>query len=102
MYSCDQQLSLEGTKRFLHLWTLKESYVKMTGEGIRMPLNTIDFALGVVSDRQKPFTVLKSGEKDSTSSLYLENELIMALSIKKGDIKTGREVIWQEYEKPAW
>ena len=102
MYRCDQQLSLEGTKRFLHLWTLKESYVKMTGEGIRMPLNTIDFALGVVSDRQKPFTVLKSGEKDSTSSLYLENELIMALSIKKGDIKTGREVIWQEYEKPAW
>ena len=74
----------------------------MTGEGTRIPLNTVDFALEAVSDRQKPFTVLKSGEKDSTSSLYLENELIMALSIKKGDIKTGREVIWQEYDMPAW
>ena len=102
MNGYEQQLSLEETERFLHLWTLKESYVKMTGEGIRMPLNTIDFALEAVTDKQNTFTVSKENESGSTSYLHLEKELIMALSIKKGDIKTGREVIWQEYDKPAW
>ncbi|MCM1561844.1 MAG: 4'-phosphopantetheinyl transferase superfamily protein [Butyrivibrio sp.] len=38
-------LDKEQEKRFFHLWTLKESYVKMTGEGIRMPLNQICFSL---------------------------------------------------------
>lgn len=38
-------LGREQTRRFFRLWTLKESYVKMTGEGIRMPLNQICFSL---------------------------------------------------------
>lgn len=28
---------------FLELWTLKESYLKMTGEGIRIPLHQVNF-----------------------------------------------------------
>lgn len=38
-------LGKEQAQRFFKLWTLKESYVKMTGEGIRMPLNQICFSL---------------------------------------------------------
>lgn len=38
-------LKEEQIGRFFHLWTLKESYVKMTGQGIRMPLNQICFSV---------------------------------------------------------
>lgn len=30
-------------KRFFRLWTLKESYIKMTGEGMRIPLQEVEF-----------------------------------------------------------
>ena len=35
----------ESVERFLELWTLKESFIKMTGEGLRIPLDTVDFRL---------------------------------------------------------
>lgn len=35
----------ESVDRFLELWTLKESFIKMTGEGLRIPLDTVDFRL---------------------------------------------------------
>ena len=30
---------------FLELWTLKESYLKMTGEGMRIPVNQVNFSI---------------------------------------------------------
>lgn len=33
----------ESVDRFLELWTLKESFIKMTGEGLRIPLDTVNF-----------------------------------------------------------
>lgn len=38
-------LNEEEQRRFIRLWTLKESYVKMTGEGLRFPLNEVEFPL---------------------------------------------------------
>ena len=35
----------ESVDRFLELWTLKESFIKMTGEGLRIPLDTVNFRL---------------------------------------------------------
>lgn len=33
----------EQESHFFQLWTLKESYVKMTGEGLRIPLQEVEF-----------------------------------------------------------
>ncbi len=41
--------TLEQEKRieaFYRLWTLKESYIKMTGEGLHLPLNCFEILLG--------------------------------------------------------
>lgn len=43
------------------LWTMKESYVKMTGEGIRFPLNRVEFVFG---DGNHPVEVYRNGEKE--------------------------------------
>ena len=46
-----------GTSEFFRIWTMKESYLKMTGEGISFPLNRIEFKLG------EPIGVYRDGEK---------------------------------------
>lgn len=35
----------EQQERFFRIWTLKESYIKMTGEGMRIPLNEVEFEI---------------------------------------------------------
>lgn len=45
---------------FYRLWTMKESYVKMTGEGIRFPLRQVEFA---VEDGKCETEVFRNGEK---------------------------------------
>lgn len=54
-----EQFSEERKKNeFYRLWTMKESYVKMTGEGIRFPLRQIGFDL-----EKKDVPVYCGGEK---------------------------------------
>lgn len=40
--SLDEEQQNDG---FYRLWTMKESYVKMTGEGMKVPLNQVEFVL---------------------------------------------------------
>ena len=44
-------------KQFFRLWTMKESYLKMTGEGLRVPMQ--DFEVRIESD----MAILRNGEK---------------------------------------
>lgn len=39
----DYILNHDYTKSFLELWTLKESWMKMTGVGMRIPFDTVNF-----------------------------------------------------------
>lgn len=50
----------EKNHAFYRLWTMKESYVKMTGEGIRFPLRQVEF---VIEDGKCEIDVFRNGEK---------------------------------------
>ncbi len=42
----NQFFGAKRTKEFFRIWTLKESYMKMTGEGMALALNRVEFILG--------------------------------------------------------
>lgn len=44
----------ERTREFYKVWTRKESYVKMTGEGIRFPLCQVEFLQGEIYRKGQP------------------------------------------------
>lgn len=46
----------EKNREFYRLWTMKESYIKMTGEGMRVPLNRFEFVF------EEPVKVIRDGE----------------------------------------
>ena len=70
---------------FSQLWTLKESYGKYTGEGIRMQLSSVGFTLG-----DPP--VFHSAHADEVQfyQKILENQHVLSLCVPHGDYK----VIW--------
>lgn len=49
----------QRAEEFIRLWTLKESYMKMTGEGIYLPLKAFELCLG------DKVTVCRNGEAQS-------------------------------------
>lgn len=46
---------------FFRLWTLKESYIKMTGEGMRIPLNEVEFDI-IEEEEDIQITCSKEGK----------------------------------------
>lgn len=47
---------MEQEEEFFRLWTMKESYMKMTGEGMRLPLNCFEFRM------EEPIRVVRQGK----------------------------------------
>ncbi len=82
---CGSVLTAQETKRFLKLWTLKESYVKMTGEGLRHPLREVCFDVADLKN-QREGTVyrIKGNDACSSSFLLLTENLWIALTVCSG------------------
>lgn len=90
-------LSGEQTVRFLKLWTLKESYVKMTGEGLFHAPQEIDFDLTEVSEKEMEPLFLPEME-DALSCLYLTKQLFMALTVLKKENCGMMNFEWKTYD----
>ena len=48
----ERELALTDPSAFYRIWTLKESFVKMTGQGLVIPLSSFEITLDPVSIRQ--------------------------------------------------
>lgn len=94
-----EQLSEAETMRFLHLWTLKESYVKMTGEGLSLPFHTVNFNVSGLASLKKGQEREISGDgRRNRFFLYPAESFVMALAVQGGE-KTGKAgFIWKEME----
>ena len=68
-------LELVDMDKFLNLWTLKESYIKMTGEGLKTPLDTISFE--ILED------CISSNQQGYFWQTKLQKQYILALSCQK-------------------
>lgn len=92
----NRDLTKEETARFLQLWTLKESYVKMTGEGIKMPLNQISFPPEEFSIQGNIRFCPKEHNVNSQSFLYIRKDLTLALTVQKDTVLSPSSILWNE------
>ena len=87
-------LSEEETRRFLKLWTLKESYVKMTGEGLSHAPKEISFDLKGISEKVNAPIFLT----DTLSCLYLTAQLWLALTVQRKGNSGSMNFEWKPYD----
>lgn len=80
----------------MQLWTLKESYVKMTGEGIRIPLHTISFDVEAFQPMDKYLLGAREDTSKSCSSLYLPQDLYLACSLEYAGKMENTSIIYRE------
>ena len=90
----------QGTKRdemLFRLWTWKESYVKMTGEGLRVPFDRVCF-LPPDLQKRKGKDVIEAEGFDSACRhyLYLAGDLMLALTVQWGDCEGEPDFGWRE------
>ena len=89
-------LGKEEVKRFIQLWTLKESFVKMTGEGLRNPVNTIVFDINQFKKCGELMIGKKLQEKSSTSCFCFWQDFVLALSLQKNMEQSPYLIEWKE------
>ena len=91
--SRSENLSEEETARFLNLWTLKESYVKMTGRGLRIAPKKVNFEVnGFDSVDENTFHHKRSEEIECY--LHREADIVLALTLQKKNPETAVQVSW--------
>lgn len=88
-------------KRFLRLWTLKESYVKMTGEGICIPLAKISFDVSDASLREGRPCPVQGPDGSAAHFLFPVGEFVLALSAQKDAEGACQEFEWRRIEGSA-
>lgn len=78
----------EYDRAFFRLWTMKESYVKMTGEGMRVPFETYE-----VTIEDTGAGVIRDGEMQtcSISTMELEGHIISICVEESAHV----EVVWE-------
>ena len=79
----------EYDREFFRLWTMKESYVKMTGEGLRVPFEAYEIAMEDVGS-----IVVRDGKIQNCylSTMELEGH-IMSICAESSD---SVEIIWED------
>ena len=88
-----ENLTPEQEKRFLNLWTLKESYVKMTGEGLRTPLSTICFDIPKFQKlNQDLLQWIQPGRHHSY--LYSQKNIIISLALQYTPTIKAFQIQW--------
>ena len=84
-------------KRFLTLWTLKESCVKMTGEGLRTSFDRVCFC---VQDLQKiggkKVKEIMGFDSMCKHYVYSSEDLMLALTVQWGEEKGEPNFVWKE------
>ena len=94
----------EYDRKFFRIWTMKESYVKMTGEGLRVPFVEYEVVTSVVSceetcresvDGQHPecAQVMRDGKKQTCylNSMEMEGHIISICAEESAYV----EVVWE-------
>lgn len=79
----EQDYILEEEERFFQIWTLKESYIKMIGEGMHFPM------------KKAEFWIAPKGKITCSQGGYFEQKKIADYWISLC-ISEERETIWQE------
>ena len=79
----------EYDRKFFRLWTMKESYVKMTGEGLRVPFGAYEIAIEDTGAR-----VIRYGEMQTCylSTMELKGYMISICAESSASV----EIIWED------
>lgn len=95
--SAGEFLQEAEAERFLHLWTLKESYVKMTGEGLRAPFHRVCFfPWDLQKEGGTEGTEIKGFAEDCRHYLYCSGGLILALTVQWVEKEGEPDFLWKE------
>ena len=84
-------------KEFYRLWTMKESYIKMTGEGMQLPLDKfeVDFEEGI--------QIYREGEKQNCFvreyQLSQGEQLQYLISVCSEEEKFVKQIILKKWEE---